>query len=120
MEKFLAVFLNSKNEVLAIETINEGTINQTAVYPRKVVEEALRHNARSIIFVHNHPSGDATPSKSDITLTKELEKAAKTVDILVHDHIIIGRKGHHSLEGQRMAGQEDGRVRPGQFYWIRQ
>jgi DNA repair protein RadC len=105
VEKFLAIFLNSKNEVLAIETINEGTLNQTAVYPRKVIEHALRHNARSIIFVHNHPSGDATPSKTDILLTKELEQAAKTVDILVHDHIIIGRKGHHSLRDSGWPGR---------------
>lgn len=97
VEKFLTIFLSSKNEVIAIETINEGTINQTAVYPRKILEYALRHNARSIIFVHNHPSGDATPSKTDIKLTRELERAAKTMDILVHDHIIIGSKGHHSL-----------------------
>ncbi len=104
VEKFLALFLSSKNEVLAIETINEGTINQTAVYPRKVIEHALRHNARSIIFVHNHPSGDSTPSKTDIKLTKELEEAAGTVDILVHDHIIIGRNGHHSLRDSGWPG----------------
>lgn len=108
-EKFLALFLSSKNEVLAIETINEGTINQTAVYPRKVIEHALRHNARSIIFVHNHPSGDSTPSKSDIRLTKELEDAARTVDILVHDHIIIGRNSHHSLRDSGWPGK--GRVK---------
>ncbi len=105
VEKFLALFLSSKNEVLAIETINEGTINQTAVYPRKVIEHALRHNARSIIFVHNHPSGDPTPSKSDIKLTKELEDAARTVDILVHDHIIIGRNSHHSLRDSGWPGR---------------
>ena len=105
VEKFLALFLSSKNEVLAIETINEGTINQTAVYPRKIIEHALRHNARSVIFVHNHPSGDSTPSKSDIRLTKELEDAARTVDILVHDHIIIGRNGHHSLRDSGWPGR---------------
>jgi DNA repair protein RadC len=105
VEKFLALFLSSKNEVLAIETINEGTLNQTAVYPRKIIEHALRHNARSIIFVHNHPSGDPTPSKSDLRLTKELEEAARTVDILVHDHIIIGRNGHHSLRDSGWPGR---------------
>ena len=105
VEKFLALFLSTKNEVLAIETINEGTINQTAVYPRKVIEHAIRHNARSIIFVHNHPSGDSTPSKSDIRLTKELEDAARTVDILIHDHIIIGRNGHHSLRDSGWPGR---------------
>jgi DNA repair protein RadC len=109
VEKFLALYSSTKNEVLAIETINEGTINQTAVYPRKVIEHAIRHNARSIIFVHNHPSGDSTPSKSDIKLTKELEDAARTVDILVHDHIIIGRNSHHSLRDSGWPGK--GRAR---------
>ncbi|MEK7314512.1 MAG: DNA repair protein RadC, partial [Deltaproteobacteria bacterium] len=65
LEKFLAIYLNAKNEILSVETLQEGTIDQTAVYPRKAMERALRHNAKSVIFVHNHPSGDATPSKSD-------------------------------------------------------
>src|SRR3990170_3062151 len=63
VEKFLAIYLNSKNEILSVETLHEGTIDQTVVYPRKVIENAFRHNARSIIFVHNHPSGDPTPSE---------------------------------------------------------
>lgn len=97
VEKFLAIYLNSQNEVAGIETLHEGTLNQTAVYPRKAIELAFKHNARSIIFVHNHPSGNATPSKSDIKLTEALEHAAKSVDILVHDHVIIGRDRHYSI-----------------------
>ncbi len=100
-EKFVAVYLNTKNEVIADEVLHEGTINQTIVYPRKAIEFALKHNARSIIFVHNHPSGDPTPSKQDRELTNDLVSAAKTMDILVHDHIIIGRDSHFS-------GQENG------------
>ena len=96
-EKFLALYLNSKNEIIAVETLQEGTLNQTAVYPRKAIECALAYNARSIIFVHNHPSGDPTPSRADIKLTKELEKAARTVDIVVHDHIVIGKNSHSSI-----------------------
>jgi len=96
VEKFLAIYLNSKNEILSVETLHEGTIDQTVVYPRKVIENAFRHNARSIIFVHNHPSGDPTPSVKDRELTKELHKAASAVDIIVHDHIIIGKNGHFS------------------------
>lgn len=98
LEKFLAVYLNAKNEILSIETLQEGTIDQTAVYPRKAMERALRHNAKSVIFVHNHPSGDATPSKSDRELTRNLKAAAKTMDIIVHDHIIIGRNTHVSCK----------------------
>ncbi|MEE8573917.1 MAG: DNA repair protein RadC [Thermodesulfobacteriota bacterium] len=97
IEKFMALYLNSKNEVMGIETLHEVTLNQTAVYPRTVLEQAFKHNARSIIFVHNHPSGDATPSKKDIKLTNDLEKAAKSVDILVHDHLIIGKNRHYSI-----------------------
>ncbi|MBI5232854.1 MAG: DNA repair protein RadC [Deltaproteobacteria bacterium] len=97
VERFMAIYLSSKNEVMGIEVLHEGTLNQTAVYPRKALEGAFRHNARSIIFVHNHPSGDSMPSKADLKLTKELETAATAVDILVHDHIIIGKNSYHSI-----------------------
>jgi DNA repair protein RadC len=108
VEKFLALYLNSQNEVVAIETLHEGTLNQTAVYPRKAIELAFRHNARSIIFVHNHPSGNAVPSKSDLKLTEALERAAKSVDILVHDHVIIGRDRHYSIRDGGWLASERG------------
>lgn len=104
VEKFLALFLSSKNEVLGIEVLHEGTIDQTKIYPRKAIEKAFKHNARSIIFVHNHPSGDPTPSTSDRMITRSLEQAAQSVDIKVHDHIIIGRNSHFS-------GRENGWIR---------
>lgn len=96
VEKFLAIYLNARNEVLSVETLHEGTINQTAVYPRKAIEKAFKHNARSVIFVHNHPSGDATPSNVDRQLTRVLDRAALAVDLLVHDHLIIGKNKHFS------------------------
>ncbi|HXI10163.1 MAG TPA: DNA repair protein RadC [Thermodesulfobacteriota bacterium] len=96
VEKFIAIYLNARNEVLAVETLHEGTINQTAVYPRKAIEKAFKHNARSVIFVHNHPSGDATPSSVDKQLTRVLDRAALAVDLLVHDHLIIGKNKHFS------------------------
>ncbi|VAV84474.1 UPF0758 family protein [hydrothermal vent metagenome] len=105
VEKFLAVYLNSKNEILGVETLHEGTINQTVVYPRKVIEKAFKHNARSVVFVHNHPSGDPTPSKTDRLLTDELVEAARTVDIKVHDHIIIGKTRHTSLRDLGWLGE---------------
>ena len=98
VEKFMAIYMNAKNEIEGFETLHEGTLHQTAVYPRKVIEQAFKHNARSLIFVHNHPSGDSTPSKADIKLTGELEKAANAVDIIVHDHIVIGRSSHYSFK----------------------
>lgn len=96
VEKFLAIYLNSNNEVLAIEVLHEGTINQTVVYPRKAIELAFRHDAHSVIFIHNHPSGDSTPSGVDRQLAKVLDRAAGAVDLLVHDHLIIGRNSHFS------------------------
>ena len=95
-EKFMTIYLTTKNELIEAEVLEEGTINQTAVYPRKVIEGALRHNASALIFVHNHPSGDPTPSQTDRQLTGALEKAALTMDITVHDHIIIGKNTHFS------------------------
>lgn len=111
VEKFLAIYLNSKNEILAIEILHEGTINQTVVYPRKAIEKAFQHNAHSMIFVHNHPSGDATPSSIDRQLTAVLSKAANAVDMVVHDHLIIGRNKHFSA-------RENGWIAPthGRFF----
>ncbi len=95
-EQFMVIYLSAKNELIDCEILEEGTVNQTAVYPRKVMLGALRHNASALIFVHNHPSGDPSPSQADRRLTEALEKAALTIDIVVHDHIIIGRNTHFS------------------------
>ncbi|MFQ5428269.1 MAG: DNA repair protein RadC [Thermodesulfobacteriota bacterium] len=109
VEKFIALFLNARNELLAIETLHEGTINQTVVYPRKVIERAFKNNAHSVIFVHNHPSGDPAPSAVDRQLTGILHRAAIAVDLVVQDHIIIGRDKHFS---GRESGWFNGGARP--------
>ncbi len=96
VEKFLAVYLDSKGLFLTVETLHEGTINRTAVYPRKAIELAIAHRASSVIFVHNHPSGDPTPSSADIELGVALEKAAVAVNLRVIDHIVIGQSGYYS------------------------
>ncbi len=96
-EEFRVVFLNTKNEVLSDEVICKGTVDQTAVYPRKVMERAIHHNASSLIFVHNHPSGNPSPSAADRELTRLLKEAAKLLQIRVHDHMIIGEEGHYSF-----------------------
>lgn len=104
-EKFMVLYLTTKNELIDTEILEEGTINQTAVYPRKVVEGALKHNASALIFVHNHPSGDPTPSRTDKNLTEALVRAANTIDVTVHDHIIIGKNSHFSgREGGWLGG----------------
>jgi len=97
IEHFRVLFLDNKNALIADEPQQRGTVNHTPVYPREVVRRALDLGASAIILVHNHPSGDPTPSQDDIEMTKEVAAAADKLGISVHDHIIIGRKGHASL-----------------------
>lgn len=89
-EVFVAVFLNAQNRALAVEELFRGTLTQTSVYPREVVKRALAHNAASVIFAHNHPSGIAEPSRSDEALTAALRQALALVDVKVLDHFVIG------------------------------
>lgn len=96
-EQFRVIFLNRKNELIKDDVKQIGTIDHVQVYPREVVKQALDLGASAIILVHNHPSGDPTPSQSDIVMTKELIAAAKTLDLTVHDHLIIGKNGHASF-----------------------
>lgn len=96
-EQFRVVFLNTQNEIVEIETIQEGTIDQSVVYPRKVMERALYHKASALIFVHNHPGGKVRPSMADKEITGSLVSAAAAMDIEVHDHIIIGKEGYFSF-----------------------
>lgn len=88
-EVFMAVFLDAQNRVIAMEELFRGTLTQTSVYPREVVKHALQHNAASLIFAHNHPSGNAEPSSADQQLTGTLQQALKLVDVRVLDHFIV-------------------------------
>jgi DNA repair protein RadC len=90
VEQFRLLFLDNKNRLLADEAQARGTVNHTPVYPREVVKRALDLHATAIILVHNHPSGDPTPSRDDIEMTREIKVAASTLGILLHDHIIVG------------------------------
>lgn len=96
-EQFRTVFLNPRNQVLGEELLQEGTIDQTVVYPRKVMERAIRLKATALILVHNHPSGSPLPSPEDKELTRALVQAAKNLQIKIHDHLIISREGHFSF-----------------------
>jgi DNA repair protein RadC len=98
-ERFHILFLDRKNVLIADEEQQRGTVDHTPVYPREVVKRALELGASAIIMVHNHPSGDPTPSKADIAMTREVAKAAETLGLTVHDHIVIGRAGHASFKG---------------------
>lgn len=88
-EVFVAVFLTSQNRVIVVEEIFRGTLTQTSVYPREIVKRALAHNAASVIFAHNHPSGEPHPSQADRALTKTLAEALALVDVKVLDHFIV-------------------------------
>jgi len=96
-EQLRAIFLNSSNEVVGDEIIQEGTVNRTAVFPRKVIEQALRHNATAMILVHNHPGGSCKPSAEDKAITLEITRVARGLDLALHDHIIVCRNGHFSF-----------------------
>jgi DNA repair protein RadC len=98
VEEFRVLYLDRKNLLVAEETHQRGTVDHTPVYPREVVRKALEHGASAMIMVHNHPSGDTTPSKADIEMTKEVAKAASALGIILHDHVIVGRSGHTSFK----------------------
>jgi DNA repair protein RadC len=96
-EQFRMIYLNTRNRVIDEEVLQEGTVDQTAVYPRKILERAIRFKATALIMVHNHPSGSAQPSPEDRELTRNLVQAAGNLQIKVHDHLIIGRDTHFSF-----------------------
>jgi len=96
-EAFMVIYLNTKNEVLDHEIIHEGTVDHAVVYPRRVVESALARHASGLILIHNHPSGHPEPSMEDRRLTRAIADAARTVDIRVLDHIVVGKGGHFSF-----------------------
>lgn len=99
-EQFRILFLDTKNRLIADELQQKGTVNHTPVYPREVVRRALELHATAVILVHNHPSGDPTPSKADIQMTLQIRNAAHAVGVTVHDHVIVGRGGHVSFKAQ--------------------
>ena len=96
-EQFRILFLDRKNVLIADEVQQRGTIDHTPVYPREVVKRALALNAAALILVHNHPSGDPKPSRDDIEMTREIKAASEALGITIHDHLVIGRKGHASF-----------------------
>jgi len=96
-EYFKIIFLDSKNRVISTETHSKGTLTASSVYPREVVQAAIRHKAAALIFAHNHPSGDPKPSAEDISITRQLVFAGRVMGITVHEHIIIGDNCYYSF-----------------------
>ncbi|WP_413697823.1 RadC family protein [Pseudovibrio sp. SPO723] len=98
-EEFRILFLDKKNQLIADEIQQRGTVDHAPVYPREVIKRALEHGASALILVHNHPSGDPTPSRADIEMTARINDALKPLNIVLHDHIIIAQHGHASFRG---------------------
>lgn len=96
-EQFSVIFLNHRNQVIAFETLFQGTISSTTIHPRQVIQRSMAHNAAAIIAAHNHPSGEIEPSKADIIITEKLQKALGLVDMRLLDHFIVTRSGYLSL-----------------------
>jgi DNA repair protein RadC len=101
-EQFRILFLDKRNQLISDEVQQVGTVDHTPVYPREVIKRALELSATALILVHNHPSGDPTPSQADIQMTKAIVDIATPLGISVHDHIIVGKNGHASLKGMRL------------------
>jgi DNA repair protein RadC len=101
-EQFRILFLDKRNQLIADEVQQTGTVDHTPVYPREVLKRALELSATAIILVHNHPSGDPTPSRADIQMTQAIIEVAKPLGISVHDHIIVGKQGHASLKALKL------------------
>jgi DNA repair protein RadC len=101
-EQFRILFLDKKNQLIADEVQQTGTVDHTPVYPREVVKRALELSATAVILVHNHPSGDPTPSNADVQMTKQIVDIAKPLGIAIHDHIIVGKHGHATLKGLKL------------------
>ena len=101
-EQFRVLFLDKKNGLIADEVQQSGTVDHAPVYPRELVKRALELSATALILVHNHPSGDPTPSRADIDMTRKIVEVAEPLGIMIHDHIIVGRAGHASFKGLKL------------------
>lgn len=96
-EKFVIIFLSGNNSIITTETLFTGTLTSSAVYPREVIRKVLEYGAAALIIAHNHPSGNLSPSNDDKAITKKLQEACKTIDVLIHDHIIIAGEEYTSF-----------------------
>lgn len=97
-EQFRVLFLDKKNQLIADEVMNHGTVDHAPVYPREVMRRALELSASALILVHNHPSGDPTPSGADVQMTREIVEAGRSLRIAIHDHLVVGREGVASFK----------------------
>jgi DNA repair protein RadC len=106
IEHFKILYLNSKNMLIHEQMIDSGTVDRIAIHPREIVKNALTHFASAVILVHNHPSGDISPSKQDIEITNKIVTALKAVNIIVHDHIIVSHNDYFSFKTNNLINSE--------------
>jgi DNA repair protein RadC len=99
-EQFVVILLDAKNRIISVETLFTGTLTASSVYPREVINAALRRHAAAVIFAHNHPSGDPNPSREDISITRHLLFGCRLMGIVAHEHLIIGNNGYYSFSDQ--------------------
>jgi len=97
-EQFRVIFLDKKNQIIADEVMNQGTVDHAPVYPREIMRRALELSSSAVILVHNHPSGDPTPSRADIEVTKQIVQAGRALEVAVHEHLVVGRHGVTSFK----------------------
>jgi DNA repair protein RadC len=97
-EQFRVLYLDKKNQLILDEVMNKGTVDHAPVYPREVMRRALEESASAVILVHNHPSGDPTPSRADVDMTRQVIEAGRTLNVAVHDHLVVGRDGVASFK----------------------
>lgn len=97
-EHFRVLFLDRQNRLIADEKMGEGTVDHAPVYPREIIKRALELGSTAIILVHNHPSGDPTPSREDIEMTTKIQKAGQQLGVILHDHLVISKSGHSSFK----------------------
>lgn len=116
-ECFMAIFLDSKNRVLAMDTLFEGTLTASGVYPREVIRAALQHHAAALIFAHNHPSGEPRPSAEDVAVTRQLVFAGRVMGITVHEHLIIGENRYYSFADQGHLARMNSEFEAGPVGW---
>jgi len=116
-ECFMAIFLDSKNRVLAMDTLFEGTLTASGVYPREVIRAALQHHAAALIFAHNHPSGEPRPSAEDVAVTRQLVFAGRVMGITVHEHLIIGDNRYYSFADQGHLARMNSEFEAGPVGW---
>ena len=102
IERFRILFLDKRNQLIADEVQQSGTVDHTPVYVREIIRRALQLGATALVLVHNHPSGDPSPSRADIDMTKQIVTAAAPLGITIHDHVIVGRQGHFSLKAAKL------------------